>query len=221
MTQAERRYQLIATNEDTGNVYLLSTDPMTRAEAVCMMGKQSNHAQVRYELDPVSVSQTESQAMVEFVAIELGARLGLWRDRRNWVYVTMEIAGRTLSVGVSDGGVVSVNGDPFTLAPRTICNTRRAVKLSITCRLPIQCGMKPVQSVNHEGVLCTLVENMNNQPVLQGQTLCTGEQYYLIEGGQAPHKDGSTGRVFTDRGAFGRFNRSSQHQVKLPILDTH
>ena len=25
----------------------------------------------------------------------------------------------------------------------------------------------------------------------------------------------------SDRGSQGRFNRSSQHQVKLPILDTH
>lgn len=107
-----------------------------------------------------------------------------------------------MSIGVSDGGVVSVNGDPFTMGHRIIANSYFAVQKSITDRLGIYLAMKPVQSEDFAGILRTLVSDMGNTPVLAGQTLFTDRGAYVIEGGHAPQHEASTGKVFTDRGTF-------------------
>ena len=57
-----------------------------------------------------------------------------------------------------------------------------------------------VTSTDWRGVPCTMrYSNPNGKPVLVGD-VAAGEN--VIRGGQAPHKDGSTGYVSTDRGSF-------------------
>ena len=57
-----------------------------------------------------------------------------------------------------------------------------------------------VTSTDWRGVPCTMrYSNPNGKPVLVGD-VTAGEN--VIRGGQAPHKEGSTGYVSTDRGSF-------------------
>jgi len=57
-----------------------------------------------------------------------------------------------------------------------------------------------IQSNDWRGVPCTMrYSNPNGKPVLVGD-VTAGEN--VIRGGQAPHKEGSTGYVSTDRGSF-------------------
>lgn len=60
--------------------------------------------------------------------------------------------------------------------------------------------MELIQSNDWRGVPCTMrYSNPNGKPVLVGD-VTAGEN--VIRGGQAPHKEGSTGYVSTDRGSF-------------------
>ena len=57
-----------------------------------------------------------------------------------------------------------------------------------------------VTSTDWRGVPCTMrYSNPNGKPVLVGD-VTEGEN--VIRGGQAPHKEGSTGYVSTDRGSY-------------------
>ena len=57
-----------------------------------------------------------------------------------------------------------------------------------------------VTSTDWRGVPCTMrYSNPNGKPVLVGD-VTEGEN--VIHGGQAPHKEGSTGYVSTDRGSY-------------------
>jgi hypothetical protein len=57
-----------------------------------------------------------------------------------------------------------------------------------------------VTSTDWRGVPCTMrYSNPNGKPVLVGD-VTAGEN--VIRGGQAPHKEGSTGYVNTDRGSY-------------------
>ena len=57
-----------------------------------------------------------------------------------------------------------------------------------------------VTSTDWRGVPCTMrYSNPNGKPVLVGDMGSGGS---VIRGGQAPHKEGSTGYVSTDRGSY-------------------
>jgi hypothetical protein len=54
-----------------------------------------------------------------------------------------------------------------------------------------------IKSTDWRGVPCTMVYTASGEPVKVGDKTDGGS---VVEGGQAPHKDGSTGYVSTDRG---------------------
>jgi hypothetical protein len=56
-----------------------------------------------------------------------------------------------------------------------------------------------IKSTDWRGVPCTMVYTASGEPVKVGGKTDGGS---VVEGGQAPHKDGSTGYVSTDRGSY-------------------
>lgn len=79
-------------------------------------------------------TQAEAQALAARVAAEQGATLGEWVQSaaKEWVGSTLTAEdGRAIRVSASTGGVVSVNGDPFTPHERTLNVTHEAVSESI------------------------------------------------------------------------------------------
>lgn len=84
---------------------------------------------------PESKTQEQAKALVARVAGELQGSVGLWvpSEAKQWVksMVTLE-DGRSVRVAASTGGVVQVNGYPFTPeAPRTLNVTHDAVTESL------------------------------------------------------------------------------------------
>lgn len=76
-------------------------------------------------------------AILSDAAGTLGGRLsGFTQSGSNWQYADLTIDGETLRVGVSTGGVVSVNGDPFAPDRKTMNTTLDALLMSIKSRLP-------------------------------------------------------------------------------------
>jgi len=57
---------------------------------------------------------------------------------------------------------------------------------------------KIIQSHDYAGTLCTLIHDATGKPVAHGDTLKTfrGDEH-AIRGGAAPHKPGSTGKIYT------------------------
>lgn len=56
-----------------------------------------------------------------------------------------------------------------------------------------------ITSTDWRGVPCTMRYDASLQPVCKGEVTEGGS---IIEGGQAPHKEGSTGYVTTDKGSY-------------------
>jgi hypothetical protein len=56
-----------------------------------------------------------------------------------------------------------------------------------------------IKSTDWRGVPCTMVYTASGESVKVGDKTDGGS---VVEGGQAPHKDGSTGYVSTDRGSY-------------------
>lgn len=78
-------------------------------------------------------SRATGLALIENIAAELNGTFSAWRPSgKNWQYADLTIDGAILSIGVSDGGVVQVNQDPFTASPeRAMHITAEAVKKSV------------------------------------------------------------------------------------------
>lgn len=56
--------------------------------------------------------------------------------------------------------------------------------------------LSKIQSKDYDGRICTLVHNTTLAPMLYGEAVITERNTYTVLGGKAPHKRGSTGRVF-------------------------
>lgn len=65
------------------------------------------------------------------------ARITPWAasNAPQWEYVDFTVGDHTLRVGVSTGGVISFNGDPFTLSKRQMCVTYETARQSLAERL--------------------------------------------------------------------------------------
>lgn len=74
-----------------------------------------------------------AQSLVAKVCDELGAELTGWcpSAAEQWEYARLDVDGITLQIGASTGGVVSVNGDPFTPSDRVLNLTEEEVLKSI------------------------------------------------------------------------------------------
>ena len=58
-----------------------------------------------------------------------------------------------------------------------------------------------ITSIDHTGQLCTLTHN--GHAVTAGEILENFRgDHYRVTGGRAPHKDGSTGQIYTDAGNY-------------------
>jgi hypothetical protein len=58
-------------------------------------------------------------------------------------------------------------------------------------------NLMTITSKNHDGIVCTLVNVKTGQPVKVGDDAnLRDEPGFVISGGRAPHKPGSTGRVW-------------------------
>ena len=82
-----------------------------------------------------ATTQAEAQALAERVAGEMGATLGGWvqSQAKEWVRAVMTTGdGKAVRLSASTGGVVSIEGDPFTPGANRLLNvTHEAVSLSI------------------------------------------------------------------------------------------
>lgn len=78
-------------------------------------------------------SRAAGLTLIENIAAELNGTFSQWRQSgKNWQYADLTIDGATMSIGVSDGGVVQVNQDPFTASPeRAMHITSDALKKSV------------------------------------------------------------------------------------------
>lgn len=86
-------------------------------------------------LAPPAESRTMEEGMrvVYAIAGDLRASLSEWRDSgENWKYASLTADDTVVPIGVSTGGVVSVNGDPFTPEERVMNVTKEAVMTSVT-----------------------------------------------------------------------------------------
>jgi hypothetical protein len=85
-------------------------------------------------------TQPEAQALAQRVAGAMGATLGDWvqAQAKEWVRSTMTTPdGRAIRVSASTGGVVSINGDPFTPDADRILNVSDAA-VAVSMRVAIE-----------------------------------------------------------------------------------
>lgn len=84
---------------------------------------------VHYLFKMKSIIQIEAQqsrnlarAIVEAVAVQEKGQLGSWvqSNAPEWMYVDLNIGNHQLRIGASTGGVISVDGDPFTPVEREL-----------------------------------------------------------------------------------------------------
>ena len=73
-------------------------------------------------------ARSRAQEIVKGIATQIGGQLSQWRNSiaPEWEYAKLTIGDAGFTIGASTGGVVSVNGDPFTMgSPRFQCNNWR------------------------------------------------------------------------------------------------
>ena len=83
-----------------------------------------------------AVTLREGKELAEVAVARLGLPpLERWREVRStaaqWDYAVLNVSGHELSVGASSGGVVSLNGDPFTPGERKLNTTLANVEKSL------------------------------------------------------------------------------------------
>lgn len=97
--------------------------------------------QWKWRLGHIATSLEDARIIVSIVVDELGLDMSAWRACTTaispWEYTELsDQVGHTLSVGISAGGVVSVNGDPFTPKERisniTLINAFESVSTAFT-----------------------------------------------------------------------------------------
>jgi hypothetical protein len=81
--------------------------------------------------------RNQTKAQVEEVVQALDGKLESWCQSAavEWEYVNASVGDFTCRVGVSLGGVVSVNGDPFTVSTREMVTSTELIRQSITERI--------------------------------------------------------------------------------------
>ena len=89
-----------------------------------------------YFNDNVFPEQDQGVRYVEELATSLGS-LDPWVQSQaaEWKYATLTIQSHQFRIGVSTGGVVSINGDPFVPSSRAIVIGKDGISQSITERL--------------------------------------------------------------------------------------
>lgn len=85
----------------------------------------------------ISESRSIEDAKRIVAQLSFGARITPWAasNAPQWEYADFTVGDHTLRVGVSTGGVISFNGDPFTLSKRQMCVTYETARQSLAERL--------------------------------------------------------------------------------------
>lgn len=81
-------------------------------------------------------ARTRAQEIVKGIADQVGGQLSQWRNSiaPEWEYARLTIGDMGFTIGASTGGVVSVNGDPFTMGERKVAITPESILESIQAR---------------------------------------------------------------------------------------
>lgn len=95
----------------------------------------SNPDRVTYN----ATTMEEGRSLAQKVVAQMGCKLSPWIASQTaispWEYARLEIGAEVISVGISAGGVVSVNGDPFSPERRlmniNLTNTRESLQHAI------------------------------------------------------------------------------------------
>lgn len=74
--------------------------------------------------------RSRAEAAVGAIAKQIGAQL-----TPEWEYAKLTVGDLCFTVGASTGGVVSVNGDPFTMEGRQLAITPESILESIQARV--------------------------------------------------------------------------------------
>ncbi|KJA08780.1 hypothetical protein RP29_20075 [Acidovorax temperans] len=82
-------------------------------------------------------SRTIDDAKRIVTQLAIGAHLTEWEGSASpfWQYATLTVGEHSFRVGVSSGGVISFNGDPFTPTKRVMCVTYKAARSSLAERI--------------------------------------------------------------------------------------
>lgn len=80
--------------------------------------------------------RARAQEIVKGIADQVGGQLSQWRNSiaPEWEYARLTIGDMGFTIGASTGGVVSVNGDPFTMGERKVAITPESILESIQAR---------------------------------------------------------------------------------------
>lgn len=107
------------------------------SKIAAMLDKQDK-SNPSWEAGREAKTLAEAKQLADFVLVELGFDRPVWRvfDNPDWAYAEVNLAKNiTLPIGVSSGGVVSVDGDPFTPDERKTNVTLARVINSIESRI--------------------------------------------------------------------------------------
>ena len=82
--------------------------------------------------------QEQAKQIVERVAGKLNADLTQWEQKSaiEWVYTTCSIDQRSVRVGASTGGVISINGSPHTVDTRRVIRNNHLFELTLLVKMP-------------------------------------------------------------------------------------
>lgn len=115
---------------------MVESHPMPRQSALgALDAAVASLADLKVKPVAQATTQAEAQALAARVAGEMGATLGDWMQSqaKEWVHSCLTTdEGKTVRLSASTGGVVSINGDPFTPnADRVLNVTEAAVAVSM------------------------------------------------------------------------------------------
>jgi hypothetical protein len=96
-----------------------------------MMTRNANCTHAELQL------RARAQEIVKNIADQFGGKLTPWHNSvaPEWEYAKLTIGEIGFTVGASTGGVVSVNGDPFTMGDRKLNVTPETMLASIQARM--------------------------------------------------------------------------------------
>lgn len=122
------------------DLVLVESPPMPRQSALgALDAAVASLDDLKVKTMAQATTQAEAQALAARVAGEMGATLGEWMQSqaKEWVNNVMTADdGRAVRVSASTGGVVSIEGDPFTPGADRLPNvTHEAVSLSMQTAL--------------------------------------------------------------------------------------
>lgn len=99
---------------------------------------------IKWSADREALTLDDAKELAGVVIEQLGYTVPAWRKSESsltpWEYADVEVGGRTtLTVGASSGGVVAINGDPFTPGDRKTNVTRERVVESMQAGVDFLC----------------------------------------------------------------------------------